>query len=100
MKSFRSHLRNSQYSSKDFIITSIGINFLLYSATIIGLRERLVRSTMLRSAEGQRMIPMLGFSFSRFTSLSRASKYKILPTNSGWWSIVFSSIATKHCCDC
>lgn len=55
MKCFRSHLRNSQYSSIDFIIISIGINFLLYSSTIVGLRKRLsVYPTMLRSAEGQK----------------------------------------------
>ena len=65
---------------------------------MVGLKERLnVYSTMLRSADGQRMIPILGFSLSRFKSRSKASKYiSILPTNSGWKSTAFNSMATRH----
>ena len=60
---FMSSFKYAQYSSNDLVIVSFGINRRRYSATIVGLNERLnVYSTDTRSAEGHRMMPMVGFS--------------------------------------
>lgn len=60
---FMSSFKYAQYSSNDLVIVSCGINRRRYSATIVGLNERLnVYSTDTRSADGHNMMPMVGFS--------------------------------------
>lgn len=52
---------------------SCGMSMRLYSAIIVGLMLRLIAySTTTRSASGQRIIPIDGFSLERFTSRSSA----------------------------